>query len=258
MPPACARAREERGDRRRVLDVEEIARLLAVGDTGAVALEQLDRAAVADLLVRFGDDAAHRALVVLVGAVHVEVLEPDRALQQLLAPQPQVEQVLGVPVHVERAQRVRIEVLAHVVLARAVRRRRGRVDEARAARERPARDLLRAPHVVRDQVRRVALGRRRARAEMEHGRDVAERVGLRGDAREELLGVQIVGEAQRHEVPPLLARAEPVDDDEIVAVLEVQMPHERAADQPGGPRHDDSPAVRPFTAARSLHHHALS
>src|SRR5581483_114813 len=242
VEPARRRlGREKRRDRRRVLDVQEVARLLAVPDALAVAPEELDRAALADLLVRLRHDAAHRALVVLVRAVDVEVLDAHRALEQPFAPHPQIEEVLRVPVHVQRAQRVRIEILAHVGLARAVRRGGGRVDQARVARERPARDLLGAPHVVRDQVRRVALRRRGAGAEMEDRRDGAEGVRRGLDAGEELFRVEIVGEAQRDEMLPLLARPEPVDRDHVVGPGEVQRAEERAADETGRARDHHAP-----------------
>ena len=44
-------------------------------------------------------------------------------------------------------------------------------------------------------------------------------------------GVEAVGEAQRDQMPPLVAHAETVDDDDVLDVVDVELPHQRAADQ---------------------------
>ena len=51
------------------------------------------------------------------------------------------------------------------------------------------------------------------------------------DARIEFFGFKILGKAQRHEVAPLLAAAEPVDEDGIFNAVAIELPHQRTADQ---------------------------
>ena len=58
--------------RDRVVDIDEVALLLAVGDAVAVRLEQPHRLAALGLVEALGDEAHHLALVVLVRPEHVE------------------------------------------------------------------------------------------------------------------------------------------------------------------------------------------
>ncbi len=71
--------------------------------------------------------------------------------------------------------------------------------------------------------------------------DRAEGVRVLGDARIEFFGFEIFGEAQRHEVAPLLAAPQAVDDDRVVNPVPVEFPHHSAADQTGSAG-DDRPA----------------
>jgi len=228
-------------DRDRILHVEEVARLLAVVNAGPVALEQLHRPLGRNLFVGFRDHAAHVALVIFVGTVDVEELQPHDAIEDAFAPRPQIEELLRVAVHVQRREAVGIEVFAQIRFARTVGCRRRRVDEARVASERPRREVLRRAIVVGDQIRRVALGRGRARAEMVDLGDRAEGVRVLRDARIEFFGFEIFGEAQRHEVAPLIAAAEAVDDDRVLNPMTVEFPNQSAADQTGSTGHN-SPA----------------
>src|SRR6202012_3738550 len=70
----------------------------------AVALEEAYAAVALDLLEGLADDRAHVVLVVFVGAEDVEVLEADDAVEEVVAQGPEIEHVLGVAVHVERAK----------------------------------------------------------------------------------------------------------------------------------------------------------
>jgi len=109
-------------DRDRIFDVEKIARLLAVANAGPVALEEFHRAVGRDLLVGLRDDTAHVALVIFVGSVDVEELQADDAVEDALAARPQIEELFGVAVHVERREAVGLEIFAQVRFARTVRR----------------------------------------------------------------------------------------------------------------------------------------
>ena len=116
-----------------VLHIHEIAHLAAVGVLRAVGLEQAERAGFAQLGESLAGHALHLALVVLVGAVHVEELHAGDALEQILAVGPQIEHLLGITVHVEGAQGKRgQQAVGKAVRTVAVGRRAARVDEARA------------------------------------------------------------------------------------------------------------------------------
>ena len=89
-------------------------------------------------------------------------------------------------------------------------------------------------------VRRVALGRRRARAQVVDAATLPNARGRRRCARR----IPRHRDSRRSAGArdgATFARAEPVDDDSIVDVLEVQLPHERAADQAGGTGDDEPP-----------------
>lgn len=86
-----------------IVNVDEIAGLLAVGATGAVGIEQSDLAAPARLVEGPGNPSAHLALMVLAGAVDVEELEPRDSIKQSGAHRPQVEETLGAALRDELA-----------------------------------------------------------------------------------------------------------------------------------------------------------
>ncbi len=64
--------------------------------------------------------------------------------------------------------------------------------------------------------------------------DRPEGVGILRDARIEFFGFEIFGETQRHEVAPLVAAAETVDDDRILNTVAIEFPDHSTADQTGG------------------------
>ena len=49
--------------------------------------------------------------------------------------------------------------------------------------------------------------------------------------RQQVVGLHVIGEAQRREVAPFFVRAEDVADDDVVAAAPVQRPDQRAADE---------------------------
>ena len=71
--------------RDRVVDIDEIAPLLAVGDAVAVRLEQPHRHAGLGVGEALGDEAHHLALVILVRPEHVEELAAHPLRRQLAA-----------------------------------------------------------------------------------------------------------------------------------------------------------------------------
>jgi len=89
-------------------DLSALPLLLAVAVVVTMAVEQPDPAGLRDLPVRLVHEAAHVAFVVLVGAEHVEVLEPRDLPKPPVVRGMHVEQVLRVAVHVERAKGVQV------------------------------------------------------------------------------------------------------------------------------------------------------
>ena len=86
--------------RDRVVDIDEVAALVAVGDTGFVRFEQFDRLAGLRTFEHLGENAGHVTLVVLVRAIDVEELEADPARRQVFffdetVGQREVEQMLA-------------------------------------------------------------------------------------------------------------------------------------------------------------------
>ena len=76
---------------------------------------------------------------------------------------------------------------------------------------------------------------------MNHRADVVEEPEL--DLLRQRVGLEVIVEPQRREVPPLLAGVKPIDgDDSIVAAL-IERPHDSASDQAGGAGYEYSPAV---------------
>ena len=59
-------------DGHHILDKDEIAQLFAIGVIGAVAAEELHRLAAREGFEHLVDDAAHRALMLLIGAIDIE------------------------------------------------------------------------------------------------------------------------------------------------------------------------------------------
>jgi hypothetical protein len=234
-----------------VLHVEEVAHLLAVPVVGAVAAEQAHAAGLAHLPVGLVHERAHVALVVLVGAEDVEELAPDHPAQRALPRRPQVEQLLAVAVAVERPQPLQrlgpLVAVVHPRRAVAVGGRARRVHEARAAGQRPAGERLGELEVVARQVARVALGGRRAGAHVEHAVELAERAAL--EARDQVVGLEVVLEGERREVAPLGVGAEAVAHHHAVGAAAVERPHECRADEAGAAR-DERAAEGPRGAAR--------
>jgi len=78
---------------------------------------------------------------------------------------------------------------------------------------------------------------------VEDRRDAAEIVAVE-DPAFEVVGVDVVREAQRNEVFPFFRRVESIDDENVVDPSTVQSPNDGASDQAGAAGHDDRTAVQ--------------
>ena len=161
-----------------IVDIDEIAALVAVGDAVAVRLEQLHGAARLDVVEAPRQHAHHRALVIFIGAEHVEEFQARPLRRQLLAlgralGDGHVEQMLAPAVQIHRPQRLqRIDrrVVAKSLRAVAIGRRRRGIDQRRCVGGAPVEQPHRQAKIGFDHQIAVGRGGLRDRAEMDDRR----------------------------------------------------------------------------------------
>ncbi len=227
-----------------------------MAEAGAVGLEESHLPRVPDLEEGFAHDALHLRLVVLVGAEDVEELDPHDLAEEPVAHHPQVEELLGVAVHVDGP-----ELRGHPVV---VGEAQGAVAVSRAARgvekgdlplDGPAGQGAAVVEIVLHEVVGVALRRRGAGSHVDDGLGL-EGKGAPAEHLVEGILVDEVGVAPLHEVLPLLRGPQRIDDQNVVDPLPVEFPDQRAADEPG-PAGDDVHAVllvrMPLRGGRRAH-----
>ncbi|OQC53747.1 MAG: hypothetical protein BWX54_02359 [Verrucomicrobia bacterium ADurb.Bin018] len=220
-----------------ILYIDEIAHLLAVFIIGAVRFEEPDRAAFAHLAISLVHQRTHVALVILAGAVHIEILEARHLAQRAGAQRPQIKQVFAHAIHVERQQggrdfvRVRITLFAVAIGGRA-----GGIDQARLAAQAPLGQFARVAEVVVQQIIRIGLGGGAARPEMiDHlrGRHTVcrHRLAKLGDGPDFL-------ELQPPQVLPARVMAQIVHHQNPLHPAPIQFRHHVAADESRAARHN--------------------
>jgi hypothetical protein len=92
--------------------------------------------------------------------------------------------------------------------------------------------------VVANHVIRITLGGGGTGAKVKDAGEVAEIA----EVIDEIVRVDVVGEAERREVLPLVGFVKPVDDKDIVVTKLIQTPNDRTADETG-PAGDYDPAL---------------
>ena len=219
-----------------VVHIDEIAFLLAIGDARAVRLEQPDGLAGLGVVEPLGDEAHHFALVILVGAEHVEEFQPRPLRRHLLLARGaldhgHVEHMLAPAVEIHRLEffkRADRPVVGKAVLAVAESRGRRGVDQRRARRRAPFQQAQRQPEIVFHD--RVAIGRggRGDGAHMHHGLELAavepaQKIGRRHK----------IGDLAMCEIAPLAVAAENVVDGNVGAAGLVEARHHIRSDEPG-------------------------
>ena len=110
----------------------------------------------------------------------------------------------------------------------------GGVDEAGIPREGPFGEGLGVTVVIGDEVVAVGFGGRGAGTEVKDTVDAAEGVGVGGDAGEKFVGLEVVVETERGEIPPFLVVTEGVGDEDVVDAAGIEFLDHGAADEPGG------------------------
>jgi hypothetical protein len=124
-------------DGHHVIDMDEVAPLVAVGDALAMRFEQPHGLARLGLVEYTGQHARHLALVVFIGAEDVEEFQPRPLRRQFFAPdlagdEGLVEEMLAPSVEVHRPQRTQMLwpiIVGKALLGVAIGRRRGGIDE---------------------------------------------------------------------------------------------------------------------------------
>ena len=165
MPLTARRIEQPAQHRDGVVDIDEIAALVAVGDAVAVRLEQPDRLAGLGVVEHLGQHARHVTLVIFVRAVDVEEFQARPMRRQFFffhvaVGHRLVEQVLAPAVEIHRlelAQRRRRPVVVEALRAVAIGRGRGGIDERRARRRAPVEQAQRQAEIVLHH--QVAVGR---------------------------------------------------------------------------------------------------
>ena len=222
-----------------VFHVEKIALLFAIAIIRAVALEQPDQALLPHLVGGFVHQRAHVRLVIFVRAEDVEVFQTDQLVQKTGAAGVQIEQVLGIPVHVQRTQRVQLGIIVlHAGRAVAIGGGGGGVNKPRLIRQRPGGEVLGEFVIVADEITRVFFRGGRASAQMQHQVEPAQRAVLQSGQQD--IPLHVIGIPQRREVPPLFIFAENIADNDVLAAAPIERPDEGAADKAGPAGHQDA------------------
>ena len=123
--------------RDRIIDIDEITFLLAVHDTGAMRLEQMDRFAGLGIVEPLGDEAHHLAFMIFIGAEHIEKLQTHPLRRELVAAanaldDGKIEQLFAPAVEIHRSQaleRAPRPIVAIALAAITIGRRRGGINE---------------------------------------------------------------------------------------------------------------------------------
>ena len=205
----------------------------------AVRLEQLHGAPGLDVVEAPRQHAHHRALVIFVGAEHVEELQPGPLRRQPFAARGafghrHVEQMLAPAVEVHRPQLlqgVHGLVVAKAVAAVAIGRRRGRVDQRRGVRRAPVQQPHRQPEIGLDH--QIAVGRRGLGdgAEMDDGLQPAALQPVH-----QFRGRHEIGEPALGQIAPFAVMAEHVAHGHVPAGV-IQRSHDVRPDKTGAPGH---------------------
>ena len=123
--------------RDRIIDINEVTFLLAVGDASAMRLEQADRFAGLGIVEPLGDEAHHLAFVVFIRTEYIEKLQTRPLRRELVATASalddgKIEQLLAPAVEIHRPQALECAcrpIVAIALAAITIGRRRGGINE---------------------------------------------------------------------------------------------------------------------------------
>ena len=91
-----------------VFYIDKIAHLPAICIVWAAGFKKPQPSGGRYFLVGLAGHAAHVALVVFVGAINIEKFKAGHTVVQLVVQQPQIKQVFGIAVHVQRLEQARV------------------------------------------------------------------------------------------------------------------------------------------------------
>src|SRR5437764_6183350 len=204
----------------RVIDVDEVAFLFAVGDAVAVGFEQAHRLAAFRLVEALGDEAHHFPLVIFVGAEHVEKFEPHplrrklRAVHQAIDDR-EIEEMFAEAVQIhwlEPPQRSERPIVIKARCAIAVSRSRRCIDERGTCRRAPIQKLERKTKIGGEDKVGVSCGG------IGHGAEMDDRLKLAAiEPSDELARRHHVSDLPFAEIAPFTLCAERVIDHNVGA-----------------------------------------
>ena len=223
-----------------IVDIDEIAPLIAVFNPLAVRLEQFHRPARFDIVEAPRQHAHHRALVIFVGAEHVEEFQPGPLRRQPVAScralgDGHVEQMLAPAVQIHRAQRLQRRyrlIVAKSLRAIAIGRCRGGIDQRRRIGGAPVQQPHRQPEIGLDHEIAVGRGGLRNGAEVDNGVQPAAFQPVRQLVRRHDIGKLALGE-----IAPFAVLAEQVAHGHIGAARVIQRGHDVRSDKTGATGH---------------------
>lgn len=226
-----------------VFDVDEVAALLAVLDRFAgdlaPAAEQVCLARLVDLVVELIEDGGHLALVMLLRAVNVEVLEADDLAVCFR------HDLAHIAVEGELREGIRIQgiltciAFAEAMLAGAVRRSRAGIEERDAMLQAEVQQgfgvlVVHAHHEVDVVFHGIGAG-----AFMEDRVDIRAVEVVILDGLKEVILVLVVNELQAAQVLVVLSILEVVDDQDVRTATTVEFLDDVAADETGTTRYNN-------------------
>ena len=237
-----------------VVDIDEIAALVAVGDACFVRFEQFDGFAGFGHVAHFGQHAHHLPLMIFVRAIDVEELQSRPMRRQIVLPDMalghrDIEHMLAPAVEIHRlqlAQSLRRPVVGKAVAAVAVSCGRGGVDERRAGLRAPVEQAQRQAEIVLHHQVGVGGGGVGDRAHVDDGVELAAVQPIHQLGRRHQVGHPALGQI----APFGVVMAQQVVDDDIGGARLVEARDHVRPDEagPAGDQKHDLPHCAPSFA----------
>jgi len=227
-------------DRHRILHVEKIPLLAAVGVFRPIGAEEFESARLLDLPVGLAHHRAHLALVVFIGTEHIEELQAGQGVEHPFPAGPEVEKMLGVAVHIERLQPVEPgRIIVETGRSVAVRGGRGGDHEPCPLGQGIAGHGPGVGEIVAHQVFGVGLGGGGTSPQMHDGLHISKRLLLPAYRRQKGILVQVVDKAAVDQILPFFAAAKIVHHQNVVPPGRIEAPQQGAAQKSGSAGHDE-------------------
>ena len=202
-----------------------------MGQTRHVGFKKTEPPFSADLAVGLGHHALHGALMVFIGAVDVKKFETGHLALQMLPQQPEVKQLFGIAVHVQRPQAGhQARSVAEAQRAVSVCGGRTGIDEACAFVQGVTAQIAAAMEVVFHQKIRVPLNGGGTGPQMRHGADFP-RQGVPTQEVVKTVAVQVIHILPLNQIAPFFGFGQIIHHHDFVQPQPVELPKQGAADK---------------------------